>query len=87
MHRFHSSPEIVQENNFTMVPVMTQAGDDWTGMRGYLSDTLIDAYVKDPIKAYWMVAGPEKTVDSVVSKLHQRKVPRHRIETDEFPGY
>lgn len=84
---FHNTPDIIQEDKLTMVPVMTQANDDWSGKTGYFSDELIDEYVKNPEDAYWMVAGPEKTVDSVVSRLHKRGIPHHRIETDEFPGY
>ena len=76
-----------QYANFTFVPLMADAGEDWTGERGYITDSVIRKYVSDLAAPIYYVCGSPVMVTAVQELLVEMDVDDSRIKTEDFPGY
>ena len=68
-----------------VVHVMSDAGKDWAGHRGYVTEDIIEneaSHVRD--KAHVYLCGPPPMMEMVVDSLRMLKVPDERIHYERF---
>ncbi len=60
---------------------------DWTGEKGYITESMIARYAKDYVKRTFYISGPQLMVQNFEKLLLGMKVKKGNIITDFFPGY
>ena len=64
---------------------MTQ-DDHWQGEKRKIDSEFIREYT-DPTNNYYMVAGPPRMVQAIISELEQAGVAAANIKSENFSGY
>jgi NAD(P)H-flavin reductase len=61
--------------------------DDWPGEQGFMTREVLERYVKEPNKI-WYVCGPPVMIDSIKKILNEMNIPPEnvRIENWQLPG-
>ena len=93
----HASSDIVfreelesisrQMPTFSVMHVLSQPEDGWTGERGKLDELLLRKYVPDPAQSVFWISGPPPMVSAYRSLIEQIGVSDEAIQTDSFIGY
>ncbi len=60
---------------------------EWTGGRGFITETTIRELVPDFLERVFYISGPFKMVTTLSEKLSSIGVPREQVRLDYFPGY
>lgn len=70
-----------------VVYVPSEAGEDWSGERGYVTADMIQRHVSDFAKRTFYLSGPNAMVESYKKMLLGLGLKRNGIVTDYFPGF
>lgn len=76
-----------QMPTFSVVNVLSQPEDGWTGERGVLNEPLLRKYVPDIEQVVFWISGPPPMVSACRSLIEQIGVSDEAILTDSFIGY
>lgn len=76
-----------QMPTFSVVHVLSQPEDGWTGERGELDELLLRKYVTKFDQTVFWISGPPPMVSACRSLIEQIGVPDEAIRTDSFIGY
>lgn len=74
-------------SNFTYIPTVEIATDDWQGEHGRIDPKMVKKYVLDPHKPIYYLSGPEGMVKAMRKLLVDLEVNEDNIRTEEFSGY
>jgi predicted ferric reductase len=74
-----------EKPHLQVVHVLSQAGADWAGEKGYLSAELLRKYIKDGFaeKTYY-ICGPPVMTDLALRLLRELGVPVGKIDYEQF---
>lgn len=83
---FRRELELLQQQiNLRVVHVLSDAGSDWQGETGYISQETLQRHIGDQERDYpFFVCGPEPMMDSVEKALLTMGVPLHHIRAERF---
>lgn len=73
--------------NFTFVPLMADADEQWPGERGYITHTLIKKYISDLAVPIYYVCGSPAMVTAIQALLVEMGIEESKIKVEDFPGY
>lgn len=72
---------------FSYVCSVEEAGPDWQGERGELTETLLRRYATEIDRSLFWISGPPPAVEAFRRVVGQAGVPEEAIRTDNFTGY
>lgn len=75
------------QSHFTFVPIMADADDNWSGERGYITDSLIRKYVPDLHIPIYYICGSAVMVTAIQELLIEMGINESNIKVEDFPGY
>jgi len=77
--------ELKERLNLTIIHVLRQPPDDWSGETGYVDKELLERYIpkRRGTRNYFICANP-KMMDQVELALHQLGVPPTNIHMEHF---
>lgn len=76
-----------ENSNFSFVPVLGEAPEDWQGEKGRIDAAMIKRHLDDISKPIFYLAGPEGMVKAMRQLLIGMDVNEDNIRTEEFSGY
>jgi glycine betaine catabolism B len=76
-----------QMQTFSMVHVLSQPEERWTGERGQLDEMLLRKYVTNFDQSVFWISGPPQMVSAYRGLIKQIGVSDEAIRTDSFIGY
>lgn len=79
--------DLAAKQGVNTIYVPTEAGQTWSGHKGYIDAKLIKQEVPDFKQAITYISGPEPMVRSFSKMLIKAGVPKQQIKHDDFPGY
>lgn len=72
-------------DNFSVVHILSRAGDEWSGLKGYITKDMIGEHAGAVLeKAEIFLCGPPPMMDKVVLYLKQLSIPPRRIHYERF---
>lgn len=73
--------------NFTFIPVIGEADDDWTGEIGRIDADMLKRHVDDIQRPIYYLSGPQAMVKAMRQMLIELEINEDNIRTEEFTGY
>jgi NAD(P)H-flavin reductase len=72
--------------NLTLVDVLEQAPEDWTGETGFVREEILDRHLPRMQRTdlHYFLCGPPPMMKAAEDALHAFGVPAHRIHTEVF---
>ncbi len=87
---FLNQLSVLQNEQFTMIPVMTQpmiSNRKWEGETGHITVSLLQKYIDDLSKSIFYVVGPPDMVDATEKMLLEADINPDNIKIEHFGGY
>lgn len=76
-----------ENKNFTFIPVVDEAPDNWQGERGHIDEAMLKRHIPNLNAPIYYLSGPEAMVSAMRKLLVSAKVNEDNIRTEEFSGY
>jgi predicted ferric reductase len=78
--------ELEEVLNLTVVHVLSDAPETWSGESGRITPAVLDRYIEDPKweGAQYFVCGPPAMMDVIEPALRQRGAPLHSVFSERF---
>ena len=76
-----------QMPSFSVVHILSQPEEGWTGEKGKLDEIMLRKYVDDFDRSDFWISGPPSMVSACRNLIEQIGVPDEAIRTDSFIGY
>ncbi|MCC5847724.1 MAG: ferric reductase-like transmembrane domain-containing protein [Verrucomicrobia bacterium] len=77
--------ELEKVLNLRVIHVLSDAGEDWEGNKGYLDHAMMEKELPKDLLAYdYYICGPEPMMNLVESELASTKIPLPRIKSERF---
>jgi ferredoxin-NADP reductase len=76
-----------QMPGFTLVNVLSQPDNGWTGQSGKLDENLLRSFVPDPKAFLCWISGPPAMVEAYKDQIRQFGFTDEAVRTDIFIGY
>jgi ferredoxin-NADP reductase len=70
-----------------VVHVITNATDDWTGYKGFITAGIVRAELAEPRQWTYYVVGPPPMITAMDKVLEQLEIPEGQIVVESFAGY
>jgi ferredoxin-NADP reductase len=70
-----------------IVHVLAQAGDSWSGHRGFINAAAIRSELADPLFWTYFVCGPPPMIAAMRTVLAELEIPRNQQVFESFQGY
>ena len=70
-----------------LVHVLANAGESWTGRRGFINAETIRAELADPLAWTYFVCGPPPMIAAMRTVLTELDIPRPQLVLESFEGY
>jgi predicted ferric reductase len=73
-------------DNLTVVRVLSQPGDAWTGERGYVDEAVLKRHLPEKLltRFQYFICGPNPLMDAMEKALPGIGVPHERVHTERF---
>lgn len=73
--------------NFHFIPVLENADANWSGEKGYITDTLLRKTVADFMVPIYYICGSPAMVTALQETVLEMGVPDSQVKVEDFPGY